>query len=129
MSDEVKLNIKPVFVNPTVDSCSDTVYTFQVCDESGNEVDLRGFTGKMQLRPFIRSKRVLDELTTENGRIQIRGSDITVWFPSDVTAKFKFERAVYDLVIMSQGGLKYRVVQGEVEFNPGVTQWIVNTTI
>lgn len=129
MADEVKLNIKPVFINPAVDTCSDTVYIFQVSDESGNEVDLRGFTAKMQLRPFYRSKKVLDELTTENGRLHIRGANVTVRFPADVTAKFKFERAVYDLVIMSLGGIKYRLAQGEVEFRPGVTQWTTDTTI
>lgn len=122
MSDEVKLNLKPVFINPTVDSCSDTVYTFQVCDESGNEVNLRGYTAKMQLRPFHKSSKVLDELTTENGRIAINGGNVTIRFPSAVTAGFKFERAVYDLVIRSLSGLQYRLVQGEVEFAPGVTQ-------
>lgn len=129
MADEVKLNIKPVSVNPVVDSCSDTVYIFQVCDEADEEVDLRGYTAKMQLRPFPRSRKILDELTTENGRLDIRGANITVRFPADVTAKFKFERAVYDLVILSQGGLKYRVAQGEVEFVPWVTEWTTDTTI
>ena len=122
MSDEVKLNIKPVMFNPSVDSCSDTVYTFQVCDEAGNETDLRGYEARMQLRPYHRSKRILDELTTENGRLVVKGATIQVRFPADVTAEYKFERAVYDLLIIGISGLQYRVAEGEIEFRPGVTQ-------
>ena len=122
MSDEVKLNIKPVMFNPSVDSCSDTVYTLQVCDETGNETELRGYRAKMQLRPYGRSKRILDELTTENGRLSVKGADIQVRFPAEVTAEYKFEKAVYDLLIVSLNGLQYRVAEGEIEFRPGVTR-------
>lgn len=122
MSDEVKLNIKPVFVNPSVDNCSDTVYKFQIADEAGNEVELRGYRARMQIRPYHRSKRVLDELTTENGRLSVAGTNIAVKFPAAVTAEYKFERAVYDLLIISLDGLQYRVAEGEIEFRPGVTQ-------
>ena len=76
----------------------------------------------MQLRPYHRSKRILDELTTENGRLVVKGATIQVRFPADVTAEYKFERAVYDLLIIGMNGLQYRVAEGEIEFRPGVTR-------
>ena len=122
MSDEVKLNIRPVEVNPAVDGRSDTAYVFQVADELGGKIDLGGYSARMQLRPHPRSKRVYDELTTENGRISVAGDQITVRFPASVTANFKFDRAVFDLIIISASGMQYRIVQGLIEFSPGVTE-------
>jgi hypothetical protein len=122
MAEVVKLNIRPVPVNPVVDKASDTIYTFEIHDATGGCVDLRGYTAKMMLRPFHSSKRAYDELTTENGRLEIRGGTVSVHFPADVTVTYKFTRAVYDLLIISMDGLQYRVAEGEVYFRPEVTR-------
>ena len=47
-----------------------------------SELDLTGFTARMEVRPSASSSKVLDLLTTENGRIEIAGSDITLIWPS-----------------------------------------------
>ena len=120
MAEVVKLNIRPVPVNPVVDKASDTIYTFEIHDATGGCVDLRGYMAKMTLRPFHSSKRAYDELTTENGRLEIRGGTVTVRFPADVTVTYKFTRA--DLLIISMDDLQYRVAEGEVYFRPEVTR-------
>lgn len=122
MAEVVKLNIRPVPVNPTVDKDSDTIYVFELQDATGGSVDLRGYTAKMELRPFHWAKRVYDTLSTENGRLEVRGSSVTIHFPAEVSATYRFTRAVYDLVIISQGGVRYRIAEGEVYFRPEVTR-------
>ena len=122
MSDEVKLNIWPTPVNPIVDNAADVTYIFVVYDAGHNEVDFEGYTAKMQLRPYVKAKRVYDEMTTEDGRIKIDGGRITLWFPAHITVDYKFDHAVYDLVVTSPAGTKYRVAEGEVSFRGAVTR-------
>lgn len=122
MAEVVKLNIRPVPINPTVDKASDTIYAFEIRDASGGCVDLRGYSARMVLRPYPTAKRVYDELTTENGRLEIVGGTISIYFPADVTVTYKFTRAVYDLLIVSMAGLRYRVAEGEIYFRPEVTR-------
>ena len=121
MSEVVKLNIKPVEINPTVDSCSDTVYVFCLLDAEDHPLDVGTYAAKMPLRPYPGAKRVYDELTTENGRLAIEGNKIRINFPSAVTGEYKFDTAVYDLYIVSEDGLQYRVAQGGVQFSREVT--------
>ena len=121
MSEVVKLNIKPVEINPTVDACSDTVYVFCLLDGESHPLDVGTYAAKMQLRPYPGAKKVYDELTTENGRLQVEGNKIRINFPSAVTGEYKFDTAVYDLYIVSADGLQYRVAQGGVQFSREVT--------
>lgn len=122
MAETLNLLLRPVEINPTVDKASDTRYVFLLRDAAGNEVDLRGFTAKMQLRPYVGAKRLLDELSTEDGRLTLRGSTITIVFPHEDTAQYRFDSAVYDLVITSLSQERYRVAEGRIRFNPMVTQ-------
>ena len=122
MSEYVGLNIRPVVVNPVVDAASDTEYVFVVKDASDEEVDLSEYTAKMQLRPYPGASKVYDELTTENGRLEIEGGKISVHFPHEVTDLYKFAQAVYDLYVYVPGSAQYRVVQGTVQVSKGVTK-------
>ena len=122
MAEVVKLNIKPVPVNPVVDKASDTVYVFEIADATGGPVILSDYTAKMELRPFPWAKRTFDTLTTENGRLTIGDSHIVIRFPAEVTATYKFTRAAYDLVLVAPSGERYRVAEGEVFFRPEVTK-------
>lgn len=121
MSEVVKLNIKPVVVNPVVDACSDTEYVFVLHDGEDEPLDLSDYTAKMQIRPYPGAKKLYDELTTENGRLEIVESGVRIRFPAHTTGQYSYDRAVYDLYIMSSGGLQYRIAQGEVEVSRGVT--------
>lgn len=121
MAQEKRLNIRPVSFNPVVDGATDTYFGFVVRDAM-NEVDLTGFQAKMEIRPYRGAKRMYDTLTTENGRISIDKGTIRVNFPAEVTKSYAFSKAEYDLVVITTSGLRYRVIEGTVEFNPGVTQ-------
>ena len=122
MSEYVGLNIRPVVVNPVVDAASDTEYVFVVQDATGEEVDLTDYTAKMQLRPYPGASKVYDELTTENGRLEITGGKVSIHFPHEVTDLYKFGQAVYDLYVYSLDDVQYRVAQGTVQVFKGVTK-------
>lgn len=121
MSDVVKLNIKPVEINPAVDACSDTTYVFCLRGSDDEPLELTDYAAKMQLRPYPGAKKVYDELTTENGRLVVEGDQITINFPASVTGEYKFDTAVYDLYIQSLDGMQYRVAQGGVQVSREVT--------
>ena len=121
MASTQNLLIRPVEINTPVDNATDQSYQFEVRDAEGGEVDLRGYTAVMQLRPYPKSKKIYDELTTENGRLAIKGATVYITFPAGVSAGYKFDTAVYDLVIVSLGGLKYRIAQGVIRTTPQVT--------
>lgn len=86
-------------------------------------VDLTGFTAKMQLRNDINSG-VLLELTTENGRIALGGTagTITINLPAADTALLTFEKAVYDLQLISPDNVVTRLLKGHVTIDPEVTR-------
>lgn len=125
MSDKLNINIRPMEINPTVDCASDTEYTFVIVDPSGDELDLTDYTFLMELRPYARSKRLFDTMSTENGRITCEGGKVTLKFPAAATAGYKFDTAVYDLVAISTDGLRYRLAEGQIEFYPEVTNALV----
>lgn len=122
MSEKLNLNIRPMEVNPTVDCASDTEYTLVAVDPNGKELDFTGFKFLMELRPYVRSKRIYDTMSTDNGRITTEGGQVTLKFPAAVTAEYKFDSAVYDLIALSEDGLRYRIAEGQIEFYPEVTR-------
>ena len=122
MADLQNLLLRPVEINPVVDKASDTMYAFEVQDASGTPVDLRGYSAVMQLRPYPQAKRLYDELSTEEGRLEVKGNAVIINFPAEKTKDYKFESAFYDLVITSMDGRRYRIAEGEVRTTPWVTK-------
>jgi hypothetical protein len=122
MAEVVNLNIEPVSINTTVDDNTDTSFTFVVRDADSNEVDLSGFSAAMQLRPYASSNRIYDELTVDNGRIVLGKSSVEIFFPVSVTLRYAFKEAVYDIVLVNPSGRQFRLVQGKVIIDKGVTR-------
>lgn len=83
---------------------------------------LNGFTAWAQLRKSPRSEEVLDELTTENGRIKIGCGYFLLSFPHEVTQNWKFRRAVFDIKAISLEGGQVRLAEGRVLVIPEVTR-------
>jgi hypothetical protein len=122
MSENVTLYLRPKTINPAVDTLSDTTYKFIVQDAAGTPINFSTYVGRMQLRPYKGATTLYDELTTENGRLELdEEGGVTIRFPADVTAGFSFRQAVYDIVVEADNGAQYRVAEGVVMFNKGVT--------
>lgn len=81
-------------------------YTSGGVVEYNTPVDLTGFTARMQLRANINDDTVIEELTSENGKINISNVNktITLTIPASTTAGYTFSTAVYSLEMISSGG-------------------------
>jgi hypothetical protein len=84
---------------------------------------LTDHTARMQVRRTIESTTPLITLTTENGRISINGASglINLSISAEDTAAIT-SSGVYDLEIISSGGLVSRVIQGTFTLSPEVTR-------
>ena len=84
---------------------------------------LTNHTARMQVRRTIESTTPLITLTTENGRISLNGANglITLSISAADTAALE-SSGVYDLEIITSGGLVSRVIQGTFTLSLEVTR-------
>lgn len=90
-------------------------------------VNLTGCTARMQVRRSASDTNVLDELTTQNGRLQITlplEGKIRINFPANVSTNYNFTTALYDLEVVFGGSEAnvYRIIQGTITTNPEITK-------
>lgn len=93
-------------------------------DDAGDEINLTGYTARMQVRASHSSADVLLSLTTENSRITLGGvaGTITLSLLAADTAALTWEWGVYDLELISGGGLVYPLLEGRVRVDREVTR-------
>jgi len=86
-------------------------------------VNTTGFTARMQLRTSYSAASASLELTTSNGRISLTNAGvITLSLTATETAALAAGRYVYDLELVSSGGLVTRLLEGVVTVSPEVTR-------
>lgn len=87
-------------------------------------VNLLGFAARMHIRAELADTATLAELTTDNGRITITPAtgQIDLTLSAADTAALGFERAVYDLELVSATGEVTRILQGFVNLSLEVTR-------
>lgn len=92
-------------------------------DENGDLIDLTGFTARMQIRKKIDGD-LLADMTTANSKIALGGAagTITLSLTASETAAINSSKGVYDLELVSGGGIVTRLVQGDVTFSKEVTK-------
>ena len=97
---------------------------FYFRDNFKQEINLAGYTARMQVRPSVESDIVTVELTTSNGRISIdEPNGIVVLFLSDAdTAALDPGSYKYDLELISGSGRVYCPVQGSFKVKAEVTR-------
>lgn len=106
-----------------VDAGSDAERIFRVLDGDFQPLSLTGYTARMQVRPYMSSSTVADELTTENGRIVIEDAGrVHVYLTHEATAQYKFDEGVYDIEIVAGNGDVTRIVGGRIIVRKEVTR-------
>lgn len=92
--------------------------------QDGALVNLTGYTARMQLRATTEAAQALIELTTANNRITLGGSagTITLTISATDTAALTAGRAVYDLELVSAGGIVTNLLGGVVNILRNVTR-------
>ena len=98
------------------------VFTWKTGDPK-NPVDLTGYTARMQIRKKYGSATTLLSLTTENGGIVLGGvtGTITLFISATDASSIDWTSGVYDLELVSAGGIVKRLLQGTIKVSPEVT--------
>ena len=86
-------------------------------------VNMTGYTARMQVRKTHRSTSPIVSLTQASG-LTLGGSagTIQIVISATATAALTAGRYVYDLELVSAGGVVTRVIKGSIEFTPEVTR-------
>lgn len=79
--------------------------------------NLTGYTAASYIRVKLGASEIQVSMTTENGRISIDAATgkITLKLSSATTSALKFTKGVWDLILISPGGDRKPLLQGEVE--------------
>lgn len=101
---------------------TDLSVPFLLKDSEGAPVRLEGFSVRMQLRRFVTASDVIDELSTENGRVTLGGGGFSLSFPNAVTERFPSGYLVYDIELVSPDDLVTRIVEGKIRVTAEVTR-------
>lgn len=93
-------------------------------EDSGSLVNLASYTARMQVRSKPDSSAVIVDLTTENGRIELGGTDGTILLKLSATetASIPAGAYVYDLEIVNPHSDVSRLLEGKFVVSRNVTR-------
>jgi len=111
-------------VNLVFEQGADFSHIVGLQNSDGSVFSLVGYTARMQIRELTSSALTLLDLNTGNGRITVNGAagQLTLTVNNTDTSAFTWRSGVYDLEIVSSGGLVTRVMQGNATVNLEVTR-------
>lgn len=108
----------------TIDQGATFALTLTWKDSTGALINLTGFTARAQVRASYSAAAKLLDLTTENGGITLGGvaGTVALLASAATTATLPPGFGVWDLELVSPGGVVTRLVQGTVTISPEVTR-------
>jgi len=108
----------------SVNASSFSAYTSGGYVQYNTPVNLTGYTARMQIRRNFASSTVLKELTVANGAIVIDNTakTITATISATDTAGFTWTTAVFDLEMVSPGGVVTQLWSGSMRVVKEVTR-------
>jgi hypothetical protein len=105
--------------NLTVDQGSTFSASIDITDTENNLLNLTGYTVAGQIRKTYDSSTAVDFTgSVSNAAL----GEVTISLTATQTNALIAGRYVYDVEITSAGGTVTRVIEGQVEVTPGVTQ-------
>jgi|TARA_A200000159_G_C7186169_1_gene281747 hypothetical protein len=108
-----------IYSNLTVDQGSTFLAYVDITDSEGNPLDLTGYSVVGQIRKTYSSLTAVDFTASINSAVN---GTISLGLTDTTTNGMKAGRYVYDVEISTAAGSKTRVLEGQVEVTPGVTQ-------
>ena len=109
-----------IIANLFIDQGTDYSIVVDCTDVSGEVLDLTGYTAAAQIRKTYSSTTAVN--FTVSVRSPATAGILDVSLTNAQTNAMKAGRYVYDIEITSSGGIKDRVIEGQLEIMPGVTQ-------
>jgi hypothetical protein len=108
--------------NLTVDQNSDYSVTLNLTDQNGDIINLSGYTAFSSMRKWYDSTNSIPFITS----INTTAGTLTLSMSANTTANLWPVRYVYD-VIINNGAITTRIVEGEVFVTPAVTGSTIET--
>ena len=108
-----------VLSNLSIDQGADYSADIEVQDANGNVANLASYTVAGQIRKSYSSTGFTN--FTASITDSARGI-VTIQLSNTTTNGMKAGRYLYDIEITDDGGVKTRVVEGQITINPGITQ-------
>jgi len=108
-----------IYSNLTVDQGSSFLAYVDVTDSSANVLNLTGYTVAGQIRKNYSSSTAVSFIASVSNAT---GGTVSLSLTDTVTNAMKAGRYVYDVEILAGNGTRTRVLEGQVEVTPGVTQ-------
>jgi hypothetical protein len=110
--------------NMTIDQGTTVSIDFQYRTSAGVVIPLTSYTARMQARPTPSSAVTVMDATTTNGQLVVTGATgtVTLTLTAAQSAALDFDRAYYDIEIVSPAGVVTRLVQGTVTLSREVTR-------
>ena len=105
-------------VNLVVDQGATFETTINLTDDSGDLVDLSGYTGAGQVRKHYTSSNATNITVTLGGA----NGTVTLGLSANATANLVAGRYVYDVEVTDVGGTVSRIFEGIVTVTPQVTR-------
>ena len=109
-----------VYSNIVVDQGADYSAGIDVTDSDGDALDLTGYSAAGQIRKTYSSSTAVN--FTASIASPTTAGVVNIGLTNAQTNAMKAGRYVYDVEITSSGGTKTRVLEGQIEITPGVTQ-------
>lgn len=109
-----------VYSNIVVDQGADYSAGIDVTDSDGDALDLTGYSAAGQIRKTYSSSTAVN--FTASVASPATSGVVNIGLTNAQTNAMKAGRYVYDVEITSSGGTKTRVLEGQLEITPGVTQ-------
>jgi len=103
--------------NLYIDQGSDFSAQIGIYDDSNVYWNLTGYTAAAKIKKSYYSSTSVDFTVSVNGN-----GTVSLSLPSSSTSNMEQGRYLYDVIIVSNGGVKTRVIEGIVTINPGVTK-------
>lgn len=96
-------------------------------DSANAAYDIAGYTARMQVRTAANAASYIIALTTENGRISVGNTantkgQVTLTISAADTANLTAGQYVYDLELVSGGGVVTRLIEGNFKVKAEVTR-------
>jgi len=108
-----------IISNLIVDQGSTFSATVDVTDTNGSATNLTGYSVAGQVRKTYSSSTAINFVSSIT---DAAGGVVSISLSDTVTNNMKAGRYVYDVEILSSGGTRTRVLEGQLEVTPGVTQ-------
>lgn len=107
-----------------IEQGADLLLDIDVKDSSSSAVNFSGYpTARSKFKNFVTDTASVVEANNTNGRLTFSNTTgrLSLNIPASVTTSLAEGEGVYDMEVVSNSGIVYRILEGTYEISPEVT--------